>query len=37
MEAKEWVVREVAHVRTDSLEEGREEGLLAAKMVCACL
>lgn len=27
MEAKEWVAREVARVRTDSLAEGREEGL----------
>ena len=27
MEAKEWVAREVARVRTDSLVEGREEGL----------
>ena len=27
MEAKEWVAREVACVRTDSLAEGREEGL----------
>ncbi|GET19044.1 hypothetical protein [Ligilactobacillus agilis] len=27
MEAKEWVGREVARVRTDSLAEGREEGL----------
>ena len=27
MEAKEWVAREVARVRTDSIEEGREEGL----------
>ncbi|PLA76173.1 hypothetical protein CYR83_04295 [Ligilactobacillus agilis] len=26
MEAKEWVAREVARVRTDSLSEGREEG-----------
>ena len=27
MEAKEWVAREVACVRTDNLAEGREEGL----------
>lgn len=27
MEAKEWVAREIARVRTDSLTEGREEGL----------
>ncbi|WP_369352025.1 hypothetical protein AB3Q54_02840 [Ligilactobacillus agilis] len=27
MEAKEWVAREVARVRTDSLAEGSEEGL----------
>ena len=27
MEAKEWVAREVARVRTDSLAEGREERL----------
>ena len=27
MEGKEWVAREVARVRTDSLAEGREEGL----------
>ena len=27
MEAKEWVAREVARVRIDSLAEGREEGL----------
>ena len=27
MEAKEWVAREVARFRTDSFEEGREEGL----------
>ena len=26
IEAKEWVAREVARVRTDSLAEGREEG-----------
>ena len=26
MEAKEWVAREVARVRTDSLEKGREDG-----------
>ena len=30
MEAKEWVAREVARVRTDSLEKGREDGMTLA-------
>ena len=37
MEAKEWVAREVARVRTDSLEKGRENGMNLALTIMATI
>lgn len=37
MEAKEWVAREVARVRTDSLEKGREDGMNLALTIMATI
>ena len=37
MEAKEWVAREVARVRTDSIEKGREDGMNLALTIMATI